>query len=279
MNSAGRALIFTEGDVQGQFLLVSRLEFPCSINAAFTVQLCLWFSMCSRVFLVLLEHFLIISHQKAPCKSRWDVLLYVWIKLIWARLVSGLYDLDVVVARTLFYQMPELQLLAKLRLGDWSRQCKSLANTPLWRDLCSRLKNIHSVLVGTDGLTGSCPVLYLFIPLLMLLLAPFSELLLRLVRHLVQSSQKLRAQQTGILSVWLHFLRLSLCETEEHARVLANTETLFKDTSDGLHLDKLMCSESSVEVVLNNCSMSTPCWDSCNQEIVNYVLLLLYCCI
>lgn len=69
MNS-GRSLVFSEANVQGQFLLVSRYEFHCSINAAFTVQLCLWFSMCSSIFLVLLEHFLMIGHQKAACKSR-----------------------------------------------------------------------------------------------------------------------------------------------------------------------------------------------------------------
>lgn len=66
MNSAGRALVFTEASVQGQFLLVSRYEFHCSVNAAFAVQLCLWFFMCSSLFLVLLEHFLMISNQKAP---------------------------------------------------------------------------------------------------------------------------------------------------------------------------------------------------------------------
>lgn len=41
MNSSGWSLVFTEANVQGQFLLVSRYEFHCSINAAFTVQLCL----------------------------------------------------------------------------------------------------------------------------------------------------------------------------------------------------------------------------------------------
>ena len=49
--------------------------------------------------------------------------------------------------------------------------------------------------------------------------------------------------------------------------------------SDGLDLDKLICSERNVVVVLDNYSMSTPFWDSCNQEIVNYALLLPYCSI
>lgn len=75
MSSAGWALVFTEANVQGQFLLVFRYEFHCSINATFTIQLCLWFSMCSGVLLILLEHFFVISHQKAPCKR--DGLLYV----------------------------------------------------------------------------------------------------------------------------------------------------------------------------------------------------------
>lgn len=43
MNSTGRDLVFTEANVQGQFLLVSRYEFHYSINATFTIQLCLWF--------------------------------------------------------------------------------------------------------------------------------------------------------------------------------------------------------------------------------------------
>lgn len=38
----------------------------------------------------------------------------------------------------------------------------------------------------------------------------------------------------------------------------------------------LICSERNVVVVLDNYTMSTPFWDSCNQEIVNYASLLSY---
>lgn len=61
MNSAGRALVFTETNVQGQFLLVYSYEFHCSINNGFTVKLYPWYS---GIFLVLLEHFFMINHQK-----------------------------------------------------------------------------------------------------------------------------------------------------------------------------------------------------------------------
>lgn len=63
MSSAGRALVFMEANVQGQFLLVVSYEFHCGIDAPFTVKLYLWFSMYSGIFLVLLEHFFMISHQ------------------------------------------------------------------------------------------------------------------------------------------------------------------------------------------------------------------------
>lgn len=49
--------------------------------------------------------------------------------------------------------------------------------------------------------------------------------------------------------------------------------------SDGLDLDKLICFERNVVVVLDNYSVSTSFWDSCNQEIINYALLLPYCSI
>lgn len=39
MNSAGRPLVFTEANVQGQFLLVVSYEFHCGIDGAFTVKL------------------------------------------------------------------------------------------------------------------------------------------------------------------------------------------------------------------------------------------------
>lgn len=48
---------------------------------------------------------------------------------------------------------------------------------------------------------------------------------------------------------------------------------------DRLDLHKLICSERNVVVVLDSYRMSTPCWVSCNQEIVNYALLLPYCSI
>lgn len=49
--------------------------------------------------------------------------------------------------------------------------------------------------------------------------------------------------------------------------------------SDGLDLDKLICSERNMVVVLDNYGMSTSFWDSCNEEILNYALLLPYCSI
>lgn len=48
---------------------------------------------------------------------------------------------------------------------------------------------------------------------------------------------------------------------------------------DRLDLHKLRCSERNVVVVFDSYSMSTPRWVSCDQEIVNYALLLPYCSI
>lgn len=63
MNSAGRSLVFTKANVQGQFLQVYSYEFHSSINAAFTLKLYLWFSIYYGVFLVLLKHFFMTNHQ------------------------------------------------------------------------------------------------------------------------------------------------------------------------------------------------------------------------